>query len=77
MGNIQTFAHSLIRFCKVRLKTLYRVWNSPHTLGKTGKNGVRCSTPVPIYSHPGLAISGSQFAICDRVLVISEWPFEN
>ena len=28
--------------------------NSPLAWNKTGKNGVRCSAPVSIYSHPGL-----------------------
>ena len=30
------------------LKT-YRVWSSPHAWGKTVKNGVRCSAPVPFF----------------------------
>ena len=41
-------------FVNAPLKTVYQVWNAPHTLGKTDKNSVQYLTPVPIYFHPGL-----------------------
>ena len=55
MGNIQTLA-PLYYSCNARLIAFYRVRNSSHNWGKTHKNGVRCSTPIPI-SHPGLLLN--------------------
>ena len=36
------------------LKIFFQVWNSSDTWRNTGENGVRCSAPVPVYSHPDL-----------------------
>ena len=39
--------------CIACLKAFYQVRNSLNAWGATGKNGVHCATPVPIYSHSG------------------------
>ena len=47
MGNTKFVTHVL--------KTFYQVWNPLHAWGNAGKNGMRCSTPVPIYFNPDLS----------------------
>ena len=42
------------KFCNTHLKIFFQVWHSSDAWRNTGKNGVQCSAPVPVYPHPHL-----------------------